>query len=183
MENMLKIVQRYFDQQMNPDTIKTISSTYVHPIFYPLEPWEEPHPLRAGSTHAFENVLAHIWANMKWSFAPPWPFQGPPEGLRHTQLLTPTPGQAKTNHIQQKPQLEQKGKINDEDNPQAWLLSCNSFSSSNQPKYQSTSGGSDDNQNDNNEFLEYLHELDEEMGSLNFVGFKRAVSWKEGQPT
>jgi hypothetical protein len=69
-----------------------------------------------------EHVVAHIWANTKWSFALPWLFQGPPEGLRHTQLLSPTPKQAKIKPLQQKPQLQQKGKVHGEDNSQSWLL-------------------------------------------------------------
>lgn len=159
MENLLRIVQRYFDKRMHRTNIDS-SSDYVNPIFAPLQPWEEPNPLRAGSGLALQNPLAHIWASMTWSFAPPWPFQGPPDGLRHTQLLAP----GRVQNIPPK-------KVLDASESEMLLGSNNSSYADQDQSYQSITSGEEE------AFLEYIHEIDEEMGGMNLVGFKRAVSW------
>jgi hypothetical protein len=92
MENMLQIVQHYYDPRLlvqHPDPIVQ-DEYYIHPNFYELDRTELPHPYRAGSTEALRNPLYHIYQYMIWSFAPPWPFHGPPIGLRHHQLLIGT---------------------------------------------------------------------------------------------
>jgi CRP-like cAMP-binding protein len=160
MENLLRIVQGYFGRRMrsNPAVVD-----YVHPIFCPLEPWEEPDPLRAGSGYAMMNPFSHVWASMKWSFASPWPFQGPPQGLRHTQLLAP----GRISGIPPR-------KLLDRDETDS-LLSVGSSLMSNANN--STSYDSFASEEDHN-LIDYVHEIDEEMGGMNLVGFKRAVSFK-----
>jgi hypothetical protein len=155
MENLLRIVQRYFDKRIRKDTVS--GREYLNPLFLPLQGWEEPHPLRAGSNVALQRPLSHVWASMKWSFAPPWPFKGPPMGLRHNQLLA-------TGRVHNFPPK----RLLDTDESQSLMEN-----GSEQQSYQTCSSGGEEAE----EFLEYLHEIDEEMGGLNF-GFRRAVSWK-----
>lgn len=160
MENLLRIVQGYFDRRMrtNPALVE-----YVHPIFYPLKPWEEPDPLRAGSGDSLKNPFRHVWVNMKWSFAPPWPFQGPPEGLRHTQLLAP-------GRIAGIPPR----KILDRDETDSLFSVGSSLVSTHNNSVSYDSIATEEDQN----LIDYVHEIDEEMGGMNLVGFKRAVSFK-----
>ena len=143
MENLLRIVQRYFDKRVRRGHSLEF---YVNPIFAPLQQWEEPHPLRAGSGLAIQTPLAHILASMQWSFAPPWPFQGPPMGLRHTQLLAP-------GRVANLPPV----KLLDANETDS-LLSANSNSENMQgaTSYQTISSAEEDE-----DFLEYLHEIDE----------------------
>ena len=159
MENLLRIVQGYFDRRMrmNPVLVE-----YVHPIFNPLESWEEPDPLRAGSGLAMKHPLQHIWSSMKWSFAPPWPFKGPPEGLRHTQLLAP-------GRVSGMPPR----RLMDKDETES-LFSAGSSMVSNGPNTSYESIASEEDQN----LVDYVLEMDEEMGGMHLVGFKRAVSAK-----
>jgi CRP-like cAMP-binding protein len=91
MENLLRIVQRYFEHRSKSKSIRTNidSGHFINPMFAPLLSSEEPHPLRAGSSNALYHPLEHLWACMEWSFTPPWPFQGPLEGLRHASLPAP----------------------------------------------------------------------------------------------
>lgn len=164
MENMLRIVQRYFDRRVRHGRS---SDFYINPIFAPLNPSEEPHPLRAGSGKALRTPLAHIFASAQWSFAPPYPFKGPPMGLRHNNLLAP-------------------GRV--ANMPPKRLLDANetdSFLSNGSGASQSSINGDPDvsyqtftSAEEDEEFLEYLHEIDEEMGGIHLVGFKRAISWK-----
>jgi len=58
-------------------------------IFEPLEPWEEPSSVLAGSGKALKLSFSHIMHYMKSSFSPPLPFRGHPTGLRQTQLPPP----------------------------------------------------------------------------------------------
>lgn len=58
-------------------------------IFEPLEPWEEPKSILAGSGKALRHTFAHIFHYMKSSFSPPLPFKGHPTGVRQTQLPPP----------------------------------------------------------------------------------------------
>ena len=163
MENLLRIVRRYFDKRMRSRTLLD-GRAYLNPIFLPLQPWEVPHPLRAGSGRALLTPLAHVWASMQWSFAPPWPFQGPPEGLRHTQLLGP----GRVQNIPPKKLLD----ANESRSLLPGSASSSTTGGAEQPSYQSMSTNEEDES-----FLEYLHEIDEEMGGMNLIGFKRAVSW------
>jgi len=167
MENMLRIVQRYFDRRMRLEN-STNGQEYVSHMFAPLEAWEEPHPMRAGSGKALTDPLAHVWKSMQWSFALPWPFEGPPEGLRHNQLL----GVGRVHSsIPTTKQLLAQQHHNDENKS---LLGCESIScdhKSSEVSYMSMTSGEDE------AFLEYIHEIDEEMGGMSSVNFKRAVSF------
>lgn len=58
-------------------------------IFEPLEPWEEPRSVLAGSGTALKQTLAHLMYYVKTSFSPPLPFAGHPVGIRQTQLPAP----------------------------------------------------------------------------------------------
>lgn len=176
MENMLRIVQRYFDRRMRLEN-SVDGIDYVNPIFAPLEAWEQPHPMRAGSGKALTNPLRHVWASMQWSFAPPWPFRGPPEGLRHNQLLgvgrvlSSLPATKQMLDYQQR---QQHGHPGAEENKS--LLgghSVNDFSKAGDESYMSITSGEDD------AFLEYLYEIDEEMGGMGSISFKRAVSYTD----
>eukprot|EP00980_Cylindrotheca_fusiformis_P008210 scaffold1736_cov127-Cylindrotheca_fusiformis.AAC.24 len=155
MENLLRIVQGYFDRRMRHESVFV---EYVHPIFFPLQMWEEPDPMRAGSGQAMKNPFAHVWENMKWSFAPPWPFQGPPEGLRHGQLLAP----GRVNGIPPR-------RLMDRDETDS-LLSASSSNHNTSATYDSFVTEEDQN------LIDFVY--DEEMGGMNLIGFKRAVSFK-----
>ena len=178
MENMLRIVQRYFDRRMRLENAVD-GMEYIHPIFAPLEPWEQPHPMRAGSGQALTQPWRHFWASMQWSFAPPWPWQGPPEGLRHNELLSvgrirasiPTTQQLLNQRQHQHPQ-QQHQQYYDETKSLLGGPSCSSASKADE-SYMSMTSGEDE------AFLEYIHEIDEEMGGMGTIGFKRAVSYSE----
>lgn len=58
-------------------------------IFEPLEPWEEPLSVHAGSGKALRYSFSHVIHYMKSSFCPPLPFQGHPTGLPQSQLPPP----------------------------------------------------------------------------------------------
>jgi len=163
MENLLRIVQRYFDKRMRHRNVVDGVDQYVNPIFAPLQPWEYPDPLRAGSGLALRRPLAHIRASMVWSWAPPWPFRGPPEGLRHNQLLSTgrVQGMAPRTLLDAS---ESRSLMGTPDSSVACDL-CDM-------DYQSITSGEDES------FLEYLHEIDEEMGGIDIIGFKRDVSMK-----
>ena len=167
MENFLRIVQRYFDRRMRLENTAD-GQAYINPIFLPLEPSEQPNPLRAGSGLALKNPLRHVWASMLWSFAPPWPFQGPPQGLRHNQLLGS--GSVQCSIPPAKQLLDHQNHLQHNENKP--LLGGRSAESSRADEsFMSLTSGEDE------QFLEYIHEIDEEMGGMNFVGFKRAVSF------
>lgn len=79
MENLLRIVQRYFARRHH----KNEPSDTVNPLFLPLQDHELPDPMRAGSGVALSNSFKHVGKSMIWSFTPPWPVKGFPMGLRH----------------------------------------------------------------------------------------------------
>jgi hypothetical protein len=81
MENLGVIAQRIFDNNFKS---QDVNQEYESPMFKPLQAWERPNPMAAGSAVALRNPLRHIFANMVWSFTPPWPFAGPPVGFRHS---------------------------------------------------------------------------------------------------
>jgi hypothetical protein len=82
MENLGLIAQRTF---VKNNYSQAMNKEYESPMFKPLQPWEHPIPVAAGSAEALRNPLRHIFASMVWSFAPPWPFgDGPRVGLRHS---------------------------------------------------------------------------------------------------
>lgn len=58
-------------------------------IFEPLEPWELPPTVLAGSGTALQQAMAHLVHYIRYSFSPPWPFAGHPTGIRQTQLPPP----------------------------------------------------------------------------------------------
>lgn len=176
MENMLRIVQRYFDERMRQET----THMYVNPMFRPLKPWEESHPLRAGSGKALRHPVFHLLASMKWSFAPPWPFQGPPEGLRHNQLLVgrrfsrgdgvvtapnktmslvDKDGDCSINYHKTSHPNEERYKYTDESVSLLGMTSIASNGKTMDESFLSMTSGEDE------AFLEYIHEIDEEIGT------------------
>jgi hypothetical protein len=81
MENLGIIAQRViFDTNFKSHAM---NKEYESPMFKPLQTWERPNPVVAGSAEALRTPLSHICASMVRSFAPPWPFGGPKVGLRH----------------------------------------------------------------------------------------------------
>lgn len=58
-------------------------------IFEPLEPWEVPPTVLAGSGTALQQTMAHLLHYIRVSFSPPLPFAGHPTGIRQTQLPPP----------------------------------------------------------------------------------------------
>lgn len=58
-------------------------------IFRPLEDWEHPTRLAAGSGKALENPLGHLVYALMNSLSLPWPLSGHPVGIRQTQLAPP----------------------------------------------------------------------------------------------
>ena len=158
MENLLRIVVRYFDKR-----IRHLGDdrNYTNPIFLPLQKWEEPLPLRAGSGKALRRPLDHILASMQWSFTPPWPWKGPLMGLRHQQL--PAPGR-----IQDMP-------------PKRILVATESRSllPTSRPGSPSINSRCSDANSYNtfsseeDELLEcVVHEVDPELGGLQTIAFK-----------
>jgi hypothetical protein len=81
MENLGIIAQRMLDKNFNS---QAMNQEYESPMFKPLQPWERPNPMAAGSAQALRNPLRHIFASMVGSFAPPWPFGNGTVGLRHS---------------------------------------------------------------------------------------------------
>jgi CRP-like cAMP-binding protein len=148
MENLLRIVQRYFDKRIRQGLLldDSINGECTNPIFLPLEKWEEPNPLRAGSGLALKTPFMHMFASMGRSFSPPWPWKGPPAGLRHAQLPAPGPVQ---NVSPQKLQ----------DSSESQFLLPSSIASNHGTTTEDTIDISGDE-----EFFEYLCEIDEEMG-------------------
>lgn len=146
MENLLRIVQRYFDPRIRRGL--DADGERTNPIFLPLDPWEQPNPLRAGSGTAMKMPFSHIFASMAWSFTPPWPFKGPPVGLRHAQLPAP-------NRVQDVPPQ----KLLDTSETQFLLPALI-------PKHGSTDSGIYLSEREKGEFLEYLNEIDEETGGM-----------------
>lgn len=65
-------------------------------IFEPLQPWEEPDSVVAGSGRALNKGFAHFVYYLRKSFSPPLPFAGHPTGIRQTQLA-PAPQKASYN--------------------------------------------------------------------------------------
>ena len=58
-------------------------------IFEPLEKWELPPTVLAGSGTALHQTIAHLVHYIRVSFSPPLPFAGHPTGIRQTQLPPP----------------------------------------------------------------------------------------------
>ena len=63
-------------------------------IFEPLQPWEQPPSVLAGSGAALHKTVSHLVHYIRSSFSPPLPFAGHPTGIRQTQL-PPPPEQTK----------------------------------------------------------------------------------------
>jgi hypothetical protein len=59
--------------------------TGIDPLFRPLEPWEEPELVRAGSGGSLRRPFLHLWNSIRESFS----VGRPPAGLRQTQLPAP----------------------------------------------------------------------------------------------
>jgi hypothetical protein len=79
------VVESYAEQT----PISRLSEAKRDRVFEPLEPWEEPRSILAGSGKALSQVFSHIFYYMKASFSPPMPFKGHLTGLRQTQLPPP----------------------------------------------------------------------------------------------
>jgi hypothetical protein len=73
-------------------------------IFEPLEAWEEPRSVLAGSASALKQPLAHLIFYVKASFSPPLPFAGHPIGIRQT-LLPPPPEQGSYDRPEELPRF------------------------------------------------------------------------------
>jgi hypothetical protein len=80
MENLGIMAQRMWDMNFNS---QVMNQEYESPMFKPLQPWERPNPMAAGSAQALRNPLRHIFVTMVWYFNPPWPFGNGTVGLRH----------------------------------------------------------------------------------------------------
>ena len=150
MENLLRIVQRYFDrrpaaERMNDDVV------FISPMYRELSKWEEPESLRAGSGKALQRPFQHILASMSWSFTPPWPIKGFPMGLRHK---LPAPGRVRT--VPPKSLLDSR---------ESQALLEESVGSS--TGYASLSSADEEEA-----FLDHLDEIDEELGGMHLVAFK-----------
>jgi hypothetical protein len=85
MENLGIIAQRMFDKNLNSPA--SMNKEYESPLFKPLQPWERPNAMAAGSAKALGNPVRHIFASMVWAFEPPWPFGTHRVGLRHSLLV------------------------------------------------------------------------------------------------
>lgn len=111
----------------------------------------------------------HVYASALWSFAPPWPFKGPPEGLRHSDLV------ARPRRVQDVPP---KRLLDAAESNIFHLASSNQISSlsmNDARSYQSLGVSSEDK-----EMLDLVYglKIDEEMGGMDLVNFKHAVSLK-----
>jgi len=65
-------------------------SEYVAPVFRPLEEWELPQPLDAGSGVAYKRPIQHLWKYCMSYIGLPLPLGGHPVGIRHTVLKAPS---------------------------------------------------------------------------------------------
>ena len=65
-------------------------SEYIAPVFRPLEEWELPQPLDAGSGVAYRRPIQHLWKYCMSYIGPPLPLGGHPIGIRHTALKAPS---------------------------------------------------------------------------------------------
>eukprot|EP00529_Nitzschia_sp_RCC80_P029520 CAMPEP_0113469436 /NCGR_PEP_ID=MMETSP0014_2-20120614/15900_1 /TAXON_ID=2857 /ORGANISM="Nitzschia sp." /LENGTH=317 /DNA_ID=CAMNT_0000361917 /DNA_START=197 /DNA_END=1148 /DNA_ORIENTATION=+ /assembly_acc=CAM_ASM_000159 len=65
-------------------------SEYVAPVFRPLEEWELPQPLDAGSGVAYKRPIQHLWKYCMSYIGWPLPLGGHPVGIRHTVLKAPS---------------------------------------------------------------------------------------------
>lgn len=98
MESLDRIAQRFFDNEEDVEKAKIEKSDeYVLPLFFPLQEWEEPFYLQAGSGKTLNNFFRHIGFSAIKAFSPPWGFH--PTGIRHATLPAPslTMSQLKTN--------------------------------------------------------------------------------------
>lgn len=163
--NRLRIVQTYFDKRLHQRLIQ--DELYIHPIYDILEINEIPHPYRAGSTEALCNPFYHIYKYMVWSFAPPWPFQGPPTGLRHTQLLIGTGTGRKhiKNNKDKDKQQHQQSTISSLATDEEIQISINEstslISSNNATINKNESSSTYTNDNNDNELIDYMPSLNE----------------------
>jgi hypothetical protein len=62
---------------------------YCNKLFEPLQNWEQPKAVFAGSGQALKKPIKHFLSGMRRSFSLPWPFSRHPIGLRQTQLEPP----------------------------------------------------------------------------------------------
>jgi hypothetical protein len=180
MENLLRIVQRHF-YKTRREQIESrnsnmpmvghghhgIAADAINPIFWPLEKWEEPDALCAGSGKALRRPFWHIVKSMQWSFTPPWPFLGFPMGLRHKQYLQP-------------PAPPADG-IMDQTSSAEAAMNGDAYDAEKQPLSPEGSVGysSVESFRQEDDFLEYLDEMDEETGlglNISFIAADRSDS-------
>lgn len=91
IHNLSSVVEDFVDHDTMCSRVSTAGDEEVTPaeIFHPLETWEEPKRVVAGSSYALERPLGHLWYYSKMFFSPPMPFGGLPAGIRHTLLGAP----------------------------------------------------------------------------------------------
>jgi len=86
IENLTRVVAKFIDPKL---ANAVLDDDYRHPFFLPLEKWEEPGKLSAGSGRALQSPFQHILATIHQSWALPWPFGQHPIGIRQMQLPEP----------------------------------------------------------------------------------------------
>jgi hypothetical protein len=89
IENLTSIVVKQNDENL---ANAILSAEYRHPIFLPLQPWEEPDRFRAGSGRALQSFLPHVLSTLRHSWSPPWPFRDCDVGIRQMKLPPPPQG-------------------------------------------------------------------------------------------
>jgi hypothetical protein len=162
MENLGVIAQRIFDQNCKSPTM---NEEYESPKFKPLQPWECPNPVAAGSAKALRNPLRHIFASMIWSFSPPWPFAGRHVGSRHS-----LPPPSRDRYVLPDNMLNiRESKIFARFRNSSWMLSSFDAKASNEDKNRSRQDGRNRRISteaatidEDGVFDEYLKENDEE---------------------
>jgi len=147
----------------------------INPMFWPLEPWEEPDPVRAGSGLAIHRPFLHIIKSMQASFTPPWPFKGFPTGLRHQQYLRP-PDQKQKQEVgggEKSPPVmsgqegnRSRGDAHNGKDPESQSLLAPSTPAGDDISggYNSVESFRSSLKQEEGDFLEYLNEMDETTG-------------------
>jgi hypothetical protein len=85
IHNLSYVVESYLSPSQRSET----AAAYGDRLFRPLDYWEKADEARAGSGQALAHWWAHLTFSLRQSWSPPWPLQGHPKGIRHTQLPPP----------------------------------------------------------------------------------------------
>lgn len=94
-----------YQQQQQPkeNNVTDDGSLALDKIFEPLQDYELPHPMEAGSGLALRSPLQHIFRYLTRSFSPPWPLGEKGQGIRQTLLAMPPrqkePGTRRWTHM------------------------------------------------------------------------------------